>query len=144
MPTKDLRAMGRHLVKEMNRGKSAALAAVEELYASDVVFHGADGKDIHGLKDYNQHNAEFYDAAPDTHFTIDDVVVEGNKGVWRLTLTFTFTGKLGDIQPTNKRVKIPMVIIDRISKGKLVEEWEFYDRMSMYQQAGLIPTPGKK
>jgi predicted ester cyclase len=144
MTEKDLKAIGRHLVEEMNKGKAAALAVLKELYANDVVYHGTDGIDIHGLKNYNKHTADFFDAAPDAHFKIDDVVVEGDRGVWRLTLTFTFTGKLGDIQPTNRRIKIAVAVIDRFAKGKVVEEWEFLDRLGMYQQAGLIPTPKKE
>jgi len=144
MPAKkDLRALGRHLVEEFNKGKSAGLAVMEELYATDMVFHGADGKDIHGLRDYLQHNIEFYNAVPDANFTIDDVIVEGDKGVWRLTLMGTLTGKLGDIQPTNKKAKISVIIIDRIAKGKFVEEWESYDRLGAYQQLGIIPALGK-
>jgi predicted ester cyclase len=144
MSAKEIKALGRHLVEEFNKGKSAGLAVIEELYANNVVYHGADGTDIHGLKGYKQHNAEFYDAVPDAHFTIDDVVVERNKGVWRLTLTGTLTGALRGIPPTNKKAKIPMIIIDRIAKGKFVEEWESYDRLGAYQQLGIIPTPTGK
>jgi predicted ester cyclase len=116
---------------------------IEELYASNILFHGADGKDIHGLKGFLQHNAEFYDAMPDAHFKLDDIIVEGDKVAWRLTLTGTLTGALREIQPTNKKARISMIVIDRIAKGKFVEEWESYDRLGAYQKLGIIPVTGK-
>ena len=45
------------------------------------------------------------------------------------------------IAPTGKQVTITGIAIDRIDGGKIVEEWENFDRMSMMQQLGVIPSP---
>jgi predicted ester cyclase len=102
MSTEEIKALGRRLVEGYNKGKAAAIAAMDEVYATDIVFHGTDGTEIHGLKDYKDYNGLFYGAFPDAHFTIDDVVVEADKGAWLLTLTGTFKTELHGIQPTKK------------------------------------------
>jgi hypothetical protein len=76
------------------RGRRAAMAAIDEFYAADVVFHSAAGVNIHGLKDYKQYRGEFLDAFTDAHATIGDMIVEGNKKATRLKVTGTHKGEL--------------------------------------------------
>jgi predicted ester cyclase len=59
----------------------------------------------------------------------------------RWTATATHKGELMGIAPTGKQVTITGIAIDRIDGGKIVEEWENFDRMSMMQQLGVIPSP---
>jgi predicted ester cyclase len=88
----------------MNKGKAAALAAMDETYTNDFVGHGGGGEDIRGLKDFKQSMSEVFNAFPDIHFTIDDIVVEGDKATARHTWTGTHKGEIRGIPPTNKKV----------------------------------------
>jgi len=119
------------------------MAIMDELYATDIVFHGATGEDIHGLKDYKQFFSNLFDAFPDLHFTFDDMVVEGDKVACRWTFTGTHKGEFRGIPPTNKKVTIWAITISRIVGGKAVEEWERFDTLGWMQQLGLVPTPGQ-
>jgi predicted ester cyclase len=87
--------------------------------------------------------SKMYDVFPDIHFTIDDMVVEGNKAVVRYTNTGTHKGEFMGIPPTNKKVTMWAIGIDRIAGGKFVESWGRYDTLGFMQQLGLVPTPGK-
>jgi predicted ester cyclase len=46
-------------------------------------------------------------------------------------------------QPTNKKVMVQVIAIDRLSGGKFVETWSRTDTLGMMQQLGAIPVPKK-
>ena len=116
---------------------------IDELFATDIVEHSGTGEETHGLKDYKQSTSDVYNAFPDIHFTLHDIVVEGDKAAVRLTVTGTHKGEFRGIPPTNKKVTMWQIQIDRVAKGKLVEGWSRYDTLGLMQQLGLISTPGK-
>ena len=144
MPIKEIKALMRHVFEENNKGKTAALALMDELYATDFVIHGStESEDIHGLKDAKQSMNEFLNAFPDLRYTLDDMVVEGNKVAIRCTVTGTHKGEFMGIPSTNKKIKVQAFAIDRVVDGKIVEEWGIYDTLDLMQQLGVVPTPKK-
>jgi steroid delta-isomerase-like uncharacterized protein len=143
MSAKEIKALERRLYEEYNKGKAAVLAVINELYATDTIQHSSTGEDICSIKNYKQHVSEFSNAFPDLHFTIDDMVAEGDKVAVRLTATGTNKGAFKGIPPTNKKVTVSMIQIDRIAEGKFIEGWSRYDTFGLMKQLGLIPTPGK-
>lgn len=112
----------------------SARAVMDELYATDVVVHGGGGEDIHGLKKYKQYVSELLSAIPDFHFTINDMVVEGDKVAVRFTTSGTHKGEYMGVPPTNKKITGWVISIDRIVDGKIVERWERADTLSTMQQ----------
>jgi predicted ester cyclase len=42
------------------------------------------------------------------------------------------------IRPTNKKVAISGIMIDRVVGGRIAEEWEESDTLGMMQQLGAI------
>src|SRR3989304_4359376 len=52
-------------------------------------------------------------AMPDLRISIDNLVGEGDQVAYRSTLQGTFTGKLGDNEPTGKRVNFQSAYCDR-------------------------------
>jgi predicted ester cyclase len=143
MSTKDLKALERHFFTEMNKGKAAGMAVIDESCAASIVFHTATGEDIRGLKDFKQLMGGVYDAFPDMHATLDDIVVEGDKAVVRYTITGTHKGAFMGIPATNKKGTLWGIEIDRIVGGKLVEGWERWDTLGLMQNLGVVPKPGK-
>jgi len=144
MSAKEIKALERHVLEEYNKGKAAAMAVMDELYATDFVMHGStESEDIHGLKDVKQSMSEYFNAFPDIHYTLDDIVVEGDKAAARCTVTGTHKGEFMGIPPTNKKVKVQAIAIDRVVGGKIVEEWGMSDTLGLMQQLGVVPTPKK-
>ena len=143
MSAKEIKALDRHFFEEWNKGKAAAMAVIDELCATNLVFHGGSGEDIRGIKDFKQLMNKFYSAFPDNHFTIDDIVAEGDKVAVRYTITGTHKGEWRGAPPTNKKVTVSVIQIDRIAGGKLVEAWERYDTLGAMRQLGLAPPPEK-
>ena len=143
MSAREIKALERHLVEEYNKGETAALAVIDELYTADTIQHTNTGQDIYGIKDFKQHVSELCSAFPDLHFTIDDLFAAGDKVVLRMTATGTFKGAFAGIPPTNKKVKYWGIEIDRIVSGKIVEAWVMVDILGLMQQIGAMPTPKK-
>jgi len=150
MSTKDLKALERRFIEEWNKGKVAAMAVIDKTCADNIVWHGAaEGillphqKRYDGIKDFKKSMSEFYDAFPDNHFAIDDMIAEGDKVVTRYTITGTHKDEYMGIPPTNKKITLWAIEIDRIVGGKFVEGWIRLDTLSMMQQLGVVPTPKK-
>jgi predicted ester cyclase len=147
MSPEEMKARTRRFFDESNKGKAAAMAALDEKYATDTVYHSSVGVDIRGLKALKQYNSDLISAFPDMHFTIDDIVVEGDKVTVRWTWTGTHKGELrGKVvraPPTNKKVTMWVITISRWAGGKVVESWERYDTLGLMQQLGVIPMPKK-
>jgi predicted ester cyclase len=79
---------------------------------------------------------EWYSAFPDLHFTVSDMVVEGDKVAIRYKWTGTYKGELKGILLTNNKVTIWEIEIDRIAAGKFAEIWARYDTLGLMQQLG--------
>jgi predicted ester cyclase len=136
------KALVRRLYESLNKGKAAHMAVVDELCATEGAYHTGTGREFRSLADCKQQVGELFDAFPDLHITIDDMIGEGDKIVTRWTVTGTHTGKLHGITATNKKITLWEISIDRIVDGKFVEEWERFDTLGYMQQLDLIPkTP---
>ena len=110
-----------------------------EVYAPDVVWHNPEG-DIRGLEEAKQFVAMFETAFPDISATVEDVVAEGDKVVSRVTIRGTHQGEVEEFgPPTGRRVEVQGLSLHRIEDGKIVEEWNSYDNLSVLQQLGRAP-----
>ena len=143
MSTEETRELSRRWVEMWIKGKTAVLKGMDEICSPDILAHPSLGGDIRGLKDLKQFNSEFYDAFPDAEFTVHDVIVEGDKAVGRFTVTGTFKGAFMGIPPTNKKITVWEIEIDRFAGGKLVEYWARTDTLDLMRQLGVIPAPRK-
>jgi hypothetical protein len=79
---------------------------------------------------------------PDLKFTVEDKIIQGDKVVFRLTYTGTFTRVLWantlapeDFNPLEKIHSDEMLIFD-VKDGKIREIWEEYDEPAMRRQMG--------
>lgn len=115
------------------------LDILEEVYAADLVWHEPD-QDVQGLEEARRFFGMYKIAFPDLHATVEDVIAEGDKVVTRWTVRGTHQGETEEFgPPTGRQVEIEGVTIHRIEGGKIVEEWERYDNLSVMQQLGFAP-----
>ena len=84
---------------------------------------------------------ELFSAFPDMHWTVDDMIVEGDKVAVRYTMTGTHKGVLTAIPATNK-ITISVVGIDRTAGRKFVEGWDRFDTLGLMQQLSVVPKLG--
>lgn len=62
--------------------------------------------------------------------------------VARLTQSGTHLGIFLGIPPTGKRVTVTGIEIFRLAGGKIVEHWNNYDDLGLFQQLGVLPPIG--
>ena len=79
-------------------------------------------------------------AFPDLHFQIEDIVAEGDKVAYRLTVSGTHKGEFQGIPPTNKYVSFSSTGISNVVDGNATEDWVEADIMGLMQQLGVIPS----
>jgi steroid delta-isomerase-like uncharacterized protein len=113
-----------------------------ELFAPDIVLHNA-STTFQGLEAYKQFVSMFYTALPDLHFTVEDLIAEGDKVVARYTGQGRHQGELMGIPPTGKPTSVSNVLITRVVNGKAAEQWLNTDMLGLLQQIGAIPAPGQ-
>ena len=77
-------------------------------------------------------------AFPDLHFTIEDLIAEGDKVVYRYSATGTHKSGLSGIAATGKTVTITGMVISRVVNGKVQEDWEQTDMFGLMQQLGVV------
>lgn len=82
----------------------------------------------------------FHTAFPDMQVTVGEMIAEGDKVAYRLTVTGTHTGEFMGIPATGKRVTITETHIDQIANGKLVRHEGDTDQLGLLQQVGVIPA----
>jgi predicted ester cyclase len=129
-------AMYRCFEEVWNKGN---LAVIPEVIASDYVGYTA-ATTTKGLAAFEQTVRNQRAAMPDLHYAVDSVVGEGDTLAIRLTLTGTFTGKMGDNAPTGKRLDFKMPLFNRYVDGKCIESILPGNRLTANQQLG-IPEP---
>jgi steroid delta-isomerase-like uncharacterized protein len=112
---------------------------IDELVAPDYIQH-AQGVPP-GRAGVKQFFAALRPAFPDIHNTIEDMIAEGDKVVWRSTIRGTHSGPFRGIPPTGKQVTITAINILRLQNGQFVENWGEQDNLGLLQQLGVIPSP---
>jgi steroid delta-isomerase-like uncharacterized protein len=112
---------------------------IEEVYPPDFVWHEPD-QDIRGYEQAKQFVSTFFEAFPNINITVEDVIAEGAQAVTRYTIRGTHRGETEEFgHPTEKQMQLEGITIHRFEDGKIVEEWERYDNLSVLQQLGLVP-----
>jgi steroid delta-isomerase-like uncharacterized protein len=136
MSVEENKSLVRRFLEEVwNKGN---LALVDELIAADYVYHHPTGMVLHGIEQYKKLVNEVRTAFPDIHFTIDDIIAESNKVVYRWTLRGSHKNEFRGIPPTGKMVTMWGIFIDLIAGGKFVESWDRYDTLGLMRQLGVI------
>jgi steroid delta-isomerase-like uncharacterized protein len=117
---------------------------IRETLAPDHVYHHPPFPDSTSLDDFIEEESALKNAFPDRKATIEDLVAEGDKVACRVTISGTHTGAMGDIAPTGKRITATSIIINCLKDAKIVESWESFDYLGVFQQLGVIPPLGEE
>jgi predicted ester cyclase len=111
----------------------------DEVYTPDALWHLPD-RDIRGVEEMKQYVTTYINAFPDASVTVEDEIAEGDKVVNRFTIRGTHQGETEELgPPTGRQMEQKGMAISRIEGGKIVEEWQAYDNLSVMQQLGLAP-----
>jgi predicted ester cyclase len=56
-------------------------------------------------------------------------------------MTMVHSGPFLGITPTNKRVTVNGMSIQRFANGQIIAGWDNWDQLSLLVQLGLVPQP---
>ena len=117
-------------------------AVADEVLAPNYTSHDpAQGDAQRGIERYKQWAAQYHAAIPDLHLTIDDIIADGNKVVWRWEARGTHKGPFMGIAPTGRPVHFSGTTVTHFDKnGKWAEDWSHWNALGLYQQVGAVPN----
>jgi steroid delta-isomerase-like uncharacterized protein len=131
----DAKKVSRRIFEEVWNGKN--IAAINELMATDYVHHDPQSPQFSGGREGYKQLVEYYlKAFPDSHFTIDQEIQEGNTAVTRWTVRGTHRGDLPTMPATGKTFSVTGITVGRLQDGKFVESWNNWDALGLMQQLG--------
>src|SRR5712691_9453084 len=141
MSTETNKASVRRFYDEVINKKNRA--AIDEFIDPNYIDHAAPPGTPGGIAGAKQTISMYLTAFPDLHFTVEDIITEGDKVVARLTARGTQQGAFMGIPPTGKQATVTAIDINRYAGGKSVEHWLNMDTLGLLQQLGVIPAPGQ-
>jgi predicted ester cyclase len=116
------------------------LNVLEEVMDPNVVHHSAFPGQPAGIEGVRQSVISLLEAFPDLNLAEDDSVAQGDK-VWiRFNITGTHQGRFLDIEPTGRHFAIQEYFAARLQEGRIAEIWSMQDRLSFFQQLGVIAS----
>ena len=119
MTIEENKALVRRFVDE---GQSAGnIDAIDELCSPEFVNHSAPSGMPPNREGVKQVTAMFRQAFPDSYFTVEDMIAEGDKVATHKTFHGTHEGEFMGMPPTGRRVSMELIDIVRIFEGRVVE-----------------------
>jgi steroid delta-isomerase-like uncharacterized protein len=113
---------------------------IDAVVEPNVLYHGPIMGGATGAQALKQVWPVLLRAFPDLHVTVEDVIAEGDKVVFRDTVTGTHQGEYRGLPPTGKSVTYNEIFIRRFAGGRIAEIWGVVDVFSQMQQLGAIPA----
>jgi steroid delta-isomerase-like uncharacterized protein len=132
------RAFRRTYEEVFNQG---TLAVADEVVAPDCVDHEEHPGNVPGPEAVRTVARMLRTAFPDLHFTIEELIAEGDLVAGRLTMRGTHDGPLMGMPPTGRQVEQAHMHFVRFRDGKAVEHWGVRDDVGLLRQLGLMPEP---
>jgi len=125
-----------------NRGRAEA---IDEMFDEEGVAHGlADdkGAGLRGPAHFRVFHRQFREAFPDVEVYVEDTVCEGDRVAARCTVRGSHRGDTLGFAATERPVEFTGMTFARVRDGKIVEAWNNFDFMAMFQQLGALRLEG--
>lgn len=130
MPNKNSTLTYRWMQEVWNNGREDA---IDEMMDINAVIHGIDDIKEKGTAGFKHFFRNFKNQFPKLNVEVDDVVTENNIETSRCTITATTAG--------GQNVQFTGMTCVKIENGKIIEGWNNFDFMTMYQQLGFKLAP---
>ncbi len=124
-----------------NKGREEA---IDEMFAEDGIAHGLaedGGQPLQGPSGFKPFFQKFRAAFPDIEVVVEDTITEGDKVAARCTVRGKHQSDSLGFAATQQPMEITGMTIVRVRDGKIVEAWNNFDFMSMFQQLGALNRP---
>jgi len=113
---------------------------IDEAVDPNLVFHAPVPNGMTGVQALKQVWVTLLQAFPDLHVAIEDVLAEGDKVVYRNTVTGTHQGEYRGLAATGRSVTYNEIFIIRFADGLIAEIWGVVDVLAQLRQLGVFPA----
>jgi predicted ester cyclase len=96
------------------------------------------GNPLRGPENFKPFFRKFRAAFPDIKVIVEDTVCEGDKVAALCKVVGTDDGDSLGISSTNQPIEFSGICIVRIKDVKIVEAWNHFDFLTMYQQINAV------
>lgn len=111
----------------------------DKLMTPDVRYHfNSEPAPIVGLESNKAFNASLFEGFPNIEHTLEAIVAENDKVVYRTALKGTHTGQFLGIPPTGKIAEIGDFTMLKIVDSRISEWWYDCNLLALMKQLGLI------
>ena len=115
-------------------------SAIDRLMAPGALVHGL-GESIRGPEGFKLYFRTMRAALGDLEVRVERTVTEGELVAAHCHVIARHVGDSLGAPATGKPVEFWGITIARVVNGKLVEGWNVFDFLSMYQQLGWVKLP---
>jgi len=117
------------------------LSLIPELVSPDYVGTNVFGV-VKGQDGFEQMVKSAITSIPDIHYTVDEVVGEGDTLMAKVTMTGTVNGKIGNIEVSGKQIKGTNVFVNKYdADGKVLETTVYGNPLVTLKQVGVTIPP---
>jgi steroid delta-isomerase-like uncharacterized protein len=120
-------------IQTINQGDTSRVA---ELFADDLAFHRSG--EVRGLAELEADTEMWREGFPDVEATIEEVVSEEDRAMFRYTIRGTHEGEFEGIPPTGERIEAQGVGFARLEDDEITEYDLVFDGLGMLQQLGVV------
>lgn len=113
------------------------LVTLNEVLSPNLVAQVPSAPDAQNREMHLQGIRMFTAAFSDRHFTVEEMIAEGDKVATRTTLRGTHTGSFQGHPATGKPIAATGLTIERIQDGKIVERWFSFDVAQVMRELDL-------
>ena len=133
------KATVQHLYEQLFNQRNLSVA--DEVIALDFINHNTPPGSNRGPESMRQLITMLSTAFPDMHYTIEELVAEGDTVVTRVTVSGTHRGPFQGIPPTGRSFRQDQMHFIRFRDGKVVEHRAVRDDLGVMRQLGVISAP---
>lgn len=116
-------------------------AVLDAVLAPDLVARTPGSPEPQNRERHLQGISMFNAAFSNRHFTVDEMIAEGDVVATRTTLRGLHTGAFQGHPPTGKPMAATGLTLERIQDGRIVERWFSFETARVLQVLGLTPPP---
>lgn len=137
MPAEDNKTLMSRFVEEVFERRD--FDAIDKYIAPNFVDHNPFPGQAPGVTGVRQFFEGMLRAFPDSTYTVEEYIAEGDKVVVIGSLRGTHRGEFMGLPATGRKIDVPSIDVLRFEGGKQVEHWGLLDQQAMLEQLGVTP-----
>jgi predicted ester cyclase len=111
---------------------------VGDVLAADYLDHSAIPAPVPGPEGFRK-RMEMLRAAFAPRMSFGEFLAENDLVAFSWTMDGVHQGAFAGVQPTNKKIKVSGINIERLKDGKIVEHWSHFDLAGLIKQISANP-----